>query len=347
MNIIIRADANAQMGAGHLMRCIALAQALQNRGGRAIFLSHIQNKRLRKMISDEGFELISVDNPYPHPGDEEGIRNLSAYTSQAHPSWVVLDGYHFDPAYQSALRATGCKVLVIDDMAHQPEYHADILLNQNIYARSLYYNCGPDTLRLLGTQYVLLRKEFLNGKGAKREIPETARRILVTMGGADPENVTLMVVRALKLTGIRDLEVKIVIGPINTHLPTIRGELAGSPFAYQILSSVDDMPSLMAWADIAVSAGGSTCWELSFMGVPFLVVILSENQEGIANGLGEAGAAVNCGWHYVLTANRFTEIFVELIKDRESRMALTRNGQQMVDGFGAKRVMEQMRRHLE
>lgn len=347
MNVIFRTDANAQIGTGHLMRCIALAQAWQNQGGSIIFLSQLENDRLGKMICGKGFELFSVDNPYPDPGDEKRVRNLSAYTGKAHPSWVVLDGYHFDPAYQSALRATGCKVLVIDDMAHQPEYNADILLNQNIQAENLNYNCSPDTLCLLGTRYVLLRKEFLNGKGAKREIPETGRRILVTLGGADSENVTLTVVRALKRLERSDLEVKIVVGALNPNRQSIEKELRFSPFDFQILSSVTDMPFLMAWADIAVSAGGSTCWELMFVGVPFLVVILSENQEGIANGLGEAGAAMNCGWHYALTADGFAEIIVELIEDRECRMAFSRKGWQMVDGLGSERVMERMRRHLE
>lgn len=345
--LLVRTDANSQIGTGHVMRCIALAQAWRNRGGGAVFLSSIESDGVRQRILDEGFELVSIDKSHPHAHDERQVRKLLACNRKAQPAWLVLDGYHFDPAYQSALRATGCKVLVIDDMAHQPEYHADILLNQNIHARSLNYNCGPDTLRLLGTQYVLLRKEFLRKKRAKWESFETARRILVTMGGADPENVTLTVVRALKWLKRGDLEVKIVLGAVNPNRQSIEKELRCSPFDFQILSSVTDMPFLMAWADIAVSAGGSTCWELMFVGVPFLVVILSENQEGIANGLGEAGAAMNCGWHYALRADGFAEIIVELIEDRECRMALSRKGWQMVDGLGSERVMERMRRHLE
>ncbi len=232
-------------------------------------------------------------------------------------------------------------------MAHQPEYHADILLNQNIHAQSLHYSCNPDTLCLLGPQYVLLRKEFLKEKATKREVPETAKHILLTLGGTDPENITLTVIQALKYIKRTNLEVKIVLGPANSNHENIEGELCRLPSDFQVLSSVTDMPSIMAWADMAISAGGSTCWELMFVGVPFLVIILSENQVGIANGLEEAGAAVNCGWHYTLTKEGFAEIFVNLIKNRKWRKALSKEGGQMLDGFGSERVMKCMRNHLE
>lgn len=342
MNVIIRADANTRMGTGHLMRCIALAQALQNQGERTIFLSYIEKDVLRKMICDKGFEVVSIDNPHPHPDDENQVRNLLAYKGKAQPTWLVLDGYHFDPAYQSALRATGCKVLVIDDVAHQPEYHADILLNQNIHAPNLNYNCSPDTVRLLGTRYALLRKEFLNWKGTKREIPETARHILVTLGGADPENVTLTVVRALKCLKRGDLKVKIVVGPANPNQENIEKQLNCSLSHFQVLSSATDMPSLMAWADMAVSAAGSTSWELSFMGVPFAVVILADNQEGNAEGLAKAGGAINCGWSHSLSTERLAERLAELIDSRSKRMKLSEIGRQLVDGKGVERVVQRI-----
>ncbi len=363
-HLFIRSDATSYIGTGHIMRCIVLAQAWRDRGGIVTFLSRCENSAIRQRIESAGIAFIPLEKPHPDPGDlqrtceilkqfkiknpkfRSNDRSTTSYQPSAVTPWVTLDGYHFDPAYQSALRGAGCKVLVIDDMAHQPEYHADILLNQNIYAQNLKYNCSPDTLRLLGTQYVLLRKEFLKKKGSQREIPETARHILVTLGGADSENVTMTVVRALKRLERTDVEVKIVVGEVNQNRQSIEKELRCSPFDFQILSCVTDMPTLMAWADMAVSAGGSTCWELIFMGVPFLVVILSENQEGIANGLGEAGAAINCGWHYALTADRLAEILVELINDRECRRALNGKGQQMVDGLGTERAIERMRRHL-
>ena len=114
---------------------------------------------------------------------------------------------------EKAIRKNDYRLIVIDDMAHLDHYHADILLNQNIHASSLRYSCERDTVKLLGCEYVLLRMEFLKYKDWKRDIPYKAKNILVTMGGGDPDNVTLKVIRALNSLYDWDLEVIIVAGP--------------------------------------------------------------------------------------------------------------------------------------
>jgi spore coat polysaccharide biosynthesis predicted glycosyltransferase SpsG len=193
-NLIIRADADAHMGTGHIMRCIALAQAWQERGGDVTFLSHCDSEALRKRVIDEGFDFIPIEKPHPDSYDlGHTLKILEQFKIQnsKFKTWFVIDGYHFTPHYQKAIRENGYKLLVIDDMAHLDHYHADILLNQNIHASSLHYSCDRDTVKLMGCEYVLLRKEFLKYKDCKREIPEKAKKILVTMGGADPDNVTL------------------------------------------------------------------------------------------------------------------------------------------------------------
>src|SRR5207245_1177027 len=104
--------------------------------------------------------------------------------------WLVLDGYHFDPAYQEGARASGLRLLVIDDVVHQARYSADILLNQNLDAEHLRYRAGANTELLLGPRYALLRQEFLGWQRWDRSISPVARRVLVTVGGGDPDNVT-------------------------------------------------------------------------------------------------------------------------------------------------------------
>ena len=198
--LVIRADANSQIGIGHVMRCIALAQTWQDRGGKVTFLSHCDSEALHQRIIDEGFDFIPIEKPCPKPNDLSfTLKMLSAISHKlsAASLWLALDGYHFTPDYQKAIRENGYKLLVIDDMAHLDHYHADILLNQNIYASSLHYSCDRETVKLLGCEYVLLRREFLKYKDWKREIPEKAKKILVTMGGSDPDDVTLKVIRAL------------------------------------------------------------------------------------------------------------------------------------------------------
>ena len=190
MQLCIRADADSKIGTGHIMRCIALAQAWQDNGGEVTFISHCESDALRERIVKEGFQFIPVENTTPHADDLFRtlcyLKHNSSLTIHHSPAWFVLDGYHFTPEYQKAIRNAGIHLLVIDDMNHLPHYHTDILLNQNIHALELNYNCDGDTTLFLGTSYVLLRREFLKYRDVKRKIPERAKNILVTLGGADP-----------------------------------------------------------------------------------------------------------------------------------------------------------------
>jgi spore coat polysaccharide biosynthesis predicted glycosyltransferase SpsG len=131
--LFIRADATTEIGTGHIMRCIALAQAWQAHGGEVTFLSHCQSTALRERIIEEGFSFISIDHPHPHPDDLSQtinyVQHLSPFPFPLSHAWLVLDGYHFTPDYQKAIRDAGIHLLVIDDMNHLPHYHADILLN--------------------------------------------------------------------------------------------------------------------------------------------------------------------------------------------------------------------------
>jgi UDP-2,4-diacetamido-2,4,6-trideoxy-beta-L-altropyranose hydrolase len=341
MNVIIRADADVRIGTGHIMRCIALAQAWQDQGGDVTFLSHCDSKALRQRIIDEGFEFIPIEKPHPEISDlGHTLEILEQFKIQnsKFKTWVVLDGYHFTPDYQEAIRENGYRLLVIDDMVHLDHYHADILLNQNIHASSLTYSCDRDTVKFLGCEYVLLRREFLKYKDWKREIPEKAKKILVTMGGSDPDNVTLKVIMALNSLNDPDLEVKIVAGPTNPNINSLKKELHFSPSTFHLLPSVRNMPKLMAWADIAVSAGGSTCWEMAFMGLANIIITLAENQRGIVAGLDGAEMALELGWFEQVRDVDVAEALFGMLDDRSLRQQISCNGRTLVDGKGSERV---------
>ena len=298
-SLIIRADSTTQIGTGHVMRCLALAQAWQENDGQVVFLSHCESQALQNRIIDEGFHLFPIENPHPHPDDLE--KTLGIFSSIRNPkseirSWIVLDGYHFTPDYQKAIREKGYRLLVIDDMAHLDHYYPDIVLNQNIHADNLDYKCEPNTRLLVGTKYVLLRREFLKWKGRKRDIPEKAKKLLVTMGGSDPDNLTLKVIEGIKLLSDPTLEVKVIIGPDNSHRNTLKNALLHTPCPMCCVENATNMPELMAWADVGVAAAGSTAWELAFMGLPSVFLVLSENQKPVAEGLDAANVAINIGW---------------------------------------------------
>lgn len=337
--LIIRADASIQMGTGHLMRCLALGQAWQDRGGKVIFITACKSNTLQRRLLDEGFQVISLEGSYPDPCDWE-------YTSQIlaeHPgAWVALDGYHFDSTYQHGIKQANHPLLVIDDMAHLDHYYADIVLNQNLYSENLQYSCEPYTHLLLGTKYVLLRREFRRWQGWQRSVPEMAHKVLVTLGGSDPENVTLKVIRSLQHLDIDGIEVVAVVGGNNPHQTDLQSVAQYSHIPVHIEHNVSDMASIMAWADIAISAGGSTVWELAFMELPSLVLAIADNQRLVVAEIDKAGVAVNLGWHSDASAVTIAQRTRQIMRDAEARSEMVLRGRRLIDGAGSKRVISKM-----
>ena len=332
---MIRADANTRMGTGHLMRCLALAQAWQVQGGEAVFVTACDSEGLLQRIRGERFQVVELQKTYPDPDKWDATsRVLAAYPE----AWVVLDGYHFDPAYQRRVKKTDHPLLVIDDMAHLDHYYADVVLNQNIHALQLEYSCEPYTRLLLGTDYVLLRREFWPWREWEREIPDVARKVLVTLGGGDPDNQTLKVIRALQQVNVDGLEVTVVVGASNPHFEELEFAVRHSLFDIRLVRNVSDMPELMAWADVAVTAGGSTCWEIAFLGLPNILLVLADNQKGIAEKLGKTSVVRNLGWYEGVTSKQMAETLSNLISDRKQRQQMSANGQKLVDCKGGKRV---------
>ena len=337
--LIIRADASTKIGSGHLMRCIALAQFCKSNISNVIFITSCNNEALLSRIIDDGFQVVRLEKAYPDPKD---LEVMSKILNDNPGSWVVLDGYHFDSGYQLHLKEKSCRLLIIDDMNHHDHYYADIVLNQNINAEEISYSCEHDSCLLLGTRYVLLRNEFLTCTKLKFETPGTVRNLMVTLGGSDPGNVTLKIIQALNKLKTSNLHVKVTAGPSHPQISSLRKAAGMAPFPIEIIHNVRKMTDLMAWADLAISAGGTTCWELAYMGVPFAVIILAKNQERIAAGLDNAMAAINLGWYSSLTSDALTECLLNLIENKDKRMALSLNGKNLVDGLGIERVQKRM-----
>lgn len=338
-HLIIRADASTQIGIGHFMRCLALAQAWKDAGGQPILVTSCKSYGLLQRYREEGIEVHILDAPYPDPDDWNQTKDILA----SHPNaWVVLDGYHFDETYQRTVKDVGHPLLVIDDMAHLEHYYADIVLNQNLHAQHLEYSCEPYTHLLLGTRYVLLRREFLAWGSRKRGIPDVARRVLVTLGGSDPENYTLEVIQALQDMAIPSLEAKIVVGASNPNADVLETVVTQSDNTMCLIRDAKNMNELMAWADIAVSGGGTTCWEALCTGVPLLVLVLASNQESNAGALQERGAAIRLDLRDAQDDSEVIRLVRELSDSKRVRMAMSRSQQALVDGLGASRVVVAM-----
>ncbi|MHC4179218.1 MAG: UDP-2,4-diacetamido-2,4,6-trideoxy-beta-L-altropyranose hydrolase [Planctomycetota bacterium] len=344
--LLVRADAGPQTGTGHLMRGLALARAWQSAGGRATFASCCGVEGLRERIRVAGAGLVSLERPHPDPADLKATLGLLAKTqtenAPAAATWLVLDGYQFDSAYQQAIREAGARLLVVDDMAHLGHYHAHVLLNQNLDAERLDYTCDDDTALLLGCRYALLRPEFQRWRSFRRETPEAARRLLVTLGGADPDNLTGTVITALGHLDPSRLEVKVMVGSANPHLETLRGQIGRTSPEIELLTDVTEVPELLAWADAALSAAGITCLELAFMQLPAVLLPLVEHQEPIARRLAAAGAATSLGRADRITAEAIARALSALCRDRSRRAGQSQAGSRLVDGRGADRAVAVM-----
>lgn len=340
--LLIRADANSAIGTGHIMRCLALAQAWQAAAGKVVFLSACESGPLRRRLVDEGMEVVALGDP----GDWRIVTQALAIYPDA---WVAFDGYYFGTADQQRMKDAGHRLLVVDDLAHLDYYAADLVVNQNLGAQGLTYHHRPSTRLLLGTDYVLLRREFLAHQGVRRDVPERAQRILVTLGGADPDNATLTIVRALQRLDAHDLEVVVTLGASYPHFDALQAAIGSQPSTFHspsftFVRNAPNMPHFMAWADMALSAGGTTAWELAYMGVPSLAVVLASNQQRSVDRLSALGVVENLGGHTDLSGDRIAVAVQQLRDDTNRRKWMSAAGQALIDGRGVQRVIAAMTR---
>jgi len=335
--LLVRADADVSQGTGHVMRCVALAEAWQTQGGSAIFVSRCDSAALRERILASGAELIALA---PDQSVAADIDNTLVELAQRQDAVLVLDGYHFDFAQQVRLRQSGHPLLVVDDTAHLNCYHADVLLNQNLGAAALHYRCDQEPMRLFGPAYAMLRPEFAHWRGHVRGEPPVARKILVTLGGSDPGNFTARAIDALAQLDTPGLEVRVVVGPANPYLAELNAQADRFAPRIVLLSPVADMGKLMNWADLAVSGCGTTSWELACLGLPAVAVIMAENQRGIAEQLDAFEVVQNLGWHADISVNRLAGAVDVLQHSDKRRSRMSERGRTLVDGQGAPRVAQ-------
>ena len=334
--LLIRADASEQIGSGHVMRCLALAQAWQEAGGEVFLGARTLAETLKRRWRDEQIESRQIATS----GDDAGETVKLAREIGA--DWVVLDGYQFGTEFQRAIKNAGFRLLVVDDDGCAQHYAADLILNQNPCAsRNMYPSRNIGTELLLGTRYALLRREFLSARPANRAHAPRAARILVTLGGADLDNCTRKILEAVAV--IEGLATTAIVGPDNPRAPELEELAKRADARIAIRQNPPDMPQLMAWADIAVSAAGTTCWELAFMGLPMLLVVLADNQRPNATCLDKLGTAANLGWHGALSEDKMRAAIVQTLDDPALRASMSQKGFELVDGRGASRVVRKMR----
>ncbi len=329
--LLMRADADVSIGTGHVMRCLSLAQAWQDAGGRATFAMACTTPAVTERLQCEHFGLVRIDAV---AGGEGDLEQAIGFARGEDASWIVTDGYRFGAHYQRALRKAGVRVLALDDNGGAC-FEADFVLNQNLHAHeNLYPEHSANTRLLLGTEYALLRREFIPLRGYRREIPPVARHLLVIMGGSDPNNMTPRVLDAIDQVGVPGLCVLVVVGGSNPHAAS----LAGRALRHEcrLVTNATNMPELIAHADLAVSAAGTICWEFCQLGLPAIVLPIAENQIAVARALHAAGVAVLAS---EAGPAAMAELIARLIGSQAERASLSRKAQTLVDGRGAERTL--------
>lgn len=342
--LLIRADASPQIGAGHAMRCLALAQAWQDARGRVVFVAAEMIPSVERLLTAEQMKLVPIAAP---AASNEDARATSRRAAEENADWMVVDGYRFDRGYVEALHESGRALLVLDDDGRSGNFSADLLLNQNAYATStLYASEKFRTNRLLGARYTMLRREFFRRDPISPVSAPIARRVLVTLGAADPVNATEMITLALATLDDPRLEVAVVIGGANLHRANLESAIRTAGPRFRAVIDSADLSGWMEWADLAVTAAGSTCWELAFFRVPQLAVSIAENQRPVAKTLAASGAGIDLGWHEQLTATRIAAEVESLRSDLDRRTAMQSAALRLIDGLGAARVVAEMRSRL-
>jgi UDP-2,4-diacetamido-2,4,6-trideoxy-beta-L-altropyranose hydrolase len=332
--LIIRADASAEIGTGHVLRCLALAQRWQAAAGRAVFVLAEATLSVRARLAAEGCEVILLAVPRGSAADAERTAEI-ARVRGAH--WIVADGYGFGAAWQQCVRAAGLRLMAIDDGCREGGWAADTVLNPNLGASAEpYARCGAETRLLLGARFALLRREFTAQRPAERAFAPGARRVLVTFGGSDPAHATADAVAALQT--VPGLEVVVVAGGSNPRLAELEALVGRAGAGFRLAVDPADLPELMAQADVAVSAAGSTAWELAFLGLPAVLVAVADNQRPIAAALDAQGAAVDFGRVSEHEPAALAREVAALLADADRRRTMSARGRMALDGRGADRV---------
>jgi UDP-2,4-diacetamido-2,4,6-trideoxy-beta-L-altropyranose hydrolase len=333
--LILAGQGTVETGLGHLMRLLALGQAWSDANGRVDALLGAAPEGVVARYVAEGYTVRLS----PSATSREACTALALEIGADPTAVAAIDRPDLEAADLDAFGDVARRVLVVDDMARLERYPVALVLNQNVHADRVAYPPDEGTRYLLGIGYVLLRREF-RAAVPERHIPEQARRLLVTFGGADPTGMTRRTVAALLAASpaLRDeLEVRAIVGAANRDV--VDGDVAEA-LRLTVEHDVDDMVTRMAWADLAVTSGGSTVWELARTGCPALVVETAPAEPLLVGGLERIGLFDRLGPAGQLSEEALRAAIERRLGDPAWRAEMARRGRELVDGQGANNVVD-------
>ncbi len=335
LNIVFRADGGANIGMGHIMRCLSLARAFRRKGYKVDFFSKL----------DEGIEIVKREN-----FDVIRLPSLEQQTDV-----LVVDTYNVSQEYFLLLRPH-VKLVYIDDVNKFP-YPVDIIINGNITGTYMgYRKYDENQVLLLGPAYNMIRDEFSNLPA--RIVRGRVEEIMLTVGGADPYNLTGKLLAFLLSNGqLNSLRINVLIGGGFTNcesLLKVRQKNKRVVF-YANSSLADNFPAIiyspvsaiMLRSDLAIAAGGSTLYEFAACGTPVLAFILAKNQEFIVHKMEELGYIKSLDWYNQLSKEQIVDNIEKLMNNYEWRRKMSYKGQRLVDGKGSERIVRDIIKNLK
>ncbi len=361
MNITFRTDASIQIGTGHVIRCLTLAEAFRANGANCCFICREQPGNLIELIKQRGFSvLVLADTISIFVADAMKVAELSNYelwlgstwtedasqtqvaAGESKVDWLIVDHYALDKRWEQSLRPLCRKLMVIDDLADRP-HDCDVLLDQNLgrnasdYSQLVPKNCTI----LAGPQYALLRPDFaaFRYESLQRRATPKLEHLLISMGGIDQFDATGKVLAALQKCELpADLRITVVMGSKAPWIERIMFLAKIMPRPTTVKVNVHNMAQLMSDCDLAIGAAGGASWERCCLGLPTMLVVLADNQRSGATALERCGCvklvdsidaicyALPLQFSLLTTSNALSQ--------------LSQKSYQVTDGYGSSRVID-------
>ncbi|MGA6102021.1 UDP-2,4-diacetamido-2,4,6-trideoxy-beta-L-altropyranose hydrolase [Psychrobacter pocilloporae] len=358
MNVVFRCDASIQIGTGHVMRCLTLADELARQGAKCYFICREHEGNLIDFINKKGYKVYKLEAGSLNNSNKDEVESTLFHsewlgTSQAEdskqsidiisdikPEWLIIDHYALNDYWEQKLRSHCDSILVIDDLADR-KHNCEILLDQTFGRdKQDYQNLVPDHCKVLcGTTYALLRPEFSKWRqySLKRRKSNALEHILVNLGGVDKDNLTSQILDILKQAPLSDsCKITVVMGSTSPWIDAVKKKAEQLPWPAEVKTGVYNMAELMANSDLAIGAAGSTSWERCCLGLPTLMLVLAENQLLIAKNLEDAGAVF-----LVKLNNGFiTDLSVDFISKEDNLLQMSEAASLICDGLGAQRLLK-------
>lgn len=336
---VIRADASPEIGGGHIVRCLAHAEALCREGWRCAFAAREGVGAVVPALSAAGHEVAELA-----AGDADNPGALAARWPTG-CDLLIVDHYGLGAEFERGCRPWARRIMVIDETLARG-HDCEVLLDQSLDRSQAHYRSLVPTECdvLLGPSFAPLRAQFAEarpGALARREPAGPLRRVFVSFGAADRHRLAETALAALAATALAfDIDVVTGAGDAGrAGLEDIAGDCAGHLTCH---SSVSDMAGLMARADLAIGAAGTSSWERCCLGLPSLVVVTADNQAANARALETAGAIHSLGPIDDLAPEAITEGVLALERDAPRRVEMSRRAAAICDGQGARRVGERL-----